>query len=72
MEKNSVLLSKQPNGFDVCGHNSNDYEDYYILEYAAMYLYTFNMEARGFFRIQEPTDHTHMAFIPYDNNLQPK
>jgi hypothetical protein len=43
-----------------------------ILECAAMYLSTFNMEARGFFTIQEPTDQTHTAFIPNDSNLQPK
>jgi hypothetical protein len=36
MEENPVFLCKQPNGFDVCGHNRSDYEDYYILECAAM------------------------------------
>jgi hypothetical protein len=34
-EENPVLLCKQPKGFDVCGHNSSDYEGNYILQCAA-------------------------------------
>jgi len=35
-EENPVLLCTQSKGFDVCGHNSSDYEDNYILQCAAM------------------------------------
>jgi hypothetical protein len=34
-EENPVLLCKRPKGFDVCGHNSSDYEDNNILQCAA-------------------------------------
>jgi hypothetical protein len=35
-EENPVLLRKKPKGFDVCGHNSSDYEDNYILQSAEL------------------------------------
>lgn len=60
-EENPVLLCIQSKGFDICGHNTSDYEDNYILQCAAMWLSTFSMEATGSFKIQEPTDQTHMA-----------